>query len=147
MIRIRSRSPQVSSAVSQSKGYRQLCSLWFEYDLCLNRKPPSDHKFGITPIKRVPTAMFSLVNTPMFEHEAPKWPLEQGTYVWTAHHGSKFSLATFNFSSNLREMESSWTGILNRILRASKLCERQISLEPDFKPEFFILSRRYSDGL
>ena len=84
---------------------RQLCSLWFEYDLCLNRKPPSDHKiclmtlirirsmsnlkglscdsnmikkpqsgFGSMPIKRVSTAMFSLVRIrPMFEHEAPKW--------------------------------------------------------------------------
>ena len=24
--------------------YRQLCSLWFEYDPCLNRKPPNDLK-------------------------------------------------------------------------------------------------------
>ena len=48
----------MSSALCQSNGYRQLCSLWFKYDLCLNRKPPSDHiNFGITPIKRVSTAM------------------------------------------------------------------------------------------
>ena len=31
-------------ALRWSRGYRQLCSLWFKYDLCLNRKPPSDHK-------------------------------------------------------------------------------------------------------
>ena len=37
------------------------------------RKPPSG--FGIAPIKRVLTAMFSLVRIrPMFEQEAPKWP-------------------------------------------------------------------------
>ena len=30
----------MSSALCQSNGYRQLCSLWFEYDPCLNRKPP-----------------------------------------------------------------------------------------------------------
>ena len=28
---------------ADQSGYRQLCSLWFEYDLCLNRKPPNDH--------------------------------------------------------------------------------------------------------
>ena len=41
-IRIRSVSPQWLWRC-RSSGYRQLCSLWFEYDLCLNRKPPSDH--------------------------------------------------------------------------------------------------------
>ena len=78
MIRIRSRSPLVSLALSRSRGLRQLCSLWFEYDLCLNRKPSSDHiNFGIASIKRVTTAMFSLVwIRPMFEQESPKWPWE-----------------------------------------------------------------------
>ena len=105
MIWIRSRSPLVGLALRRSRGYRQLCSLWFEYDLCLNRKPPNDLErflttliriwskldpkalsydlntikkppggFGIAPIKRVSTAMFSLVRIwPMFEQEAPKW--------------------------------------------------------------------------
>ena len=91
-------------ALRRSRGYRQLCSLWFEYDLCLNRKPPNDLEsflndsdlntikvgsqkglsydsntikkppsgFGSVPIKRVPTAMFSLVRTrPIFKEEAP----------------------------------------------------------------------------
>ena len=92
-------------ALHRSRGYRQLCSLWFEYDLCLNRKPPNDlesffndsdsnmikvgsqmglsydsntikkppSELGLEPIKRVTTAMFSLVRIrPMFEQEAPK---------------------------------------------------------------------------
>ena len=95
----------MSLALSRSRGLRQLCSLWFEYDLCLNRKHPNDlesfsndsdsitikvgsqkglsydsdmikkppSEFGLEPIKRVTTAMFSLVRIrPMFEQEAPK---------------------------------------------------------------------------
>ena len=57
------------------------------YDSNTTRKPPQrPWSVGIAPIKRVPTAMFSLVNTPMFEQEAPKWytdePRSSGTYVW-----------------------------------------------------------------
>ena len=37
----------------RSSGYRQLCSLWFEYDLCLNRKPPSDHKSCLMTLIRI----------------------------------------------------------------------------------------------
>ena len=37
----------------QSSGYRQLCSLWFEYDLCLNRKPPSDHRICLMTMIRI----------------------------------------------------------------------------------------------
>ena len=96
----------VALALRRSRGYRQLCSLWFKYDLCLNRKPPNDlerflttlirirsksdpkglsydsdtikkppSEFGSVSIKRVSTAMFSLVRIrPMFEQEDPKWP-------------------------------------------------------------------------
>ena len=53
MIQIWSRSPQVGLAVCRSSGYRQLCSLWFEYDLCLNRKPPSDHKSCLMTLIRI----------------------------------------------------------------------------------------------
>ena len=43
------------------------------YDSNTIKKPPSE--LGSVPIKRVPTAMFSLVRIrPMFEQEAPKWP-------------------------------------------------------------------------
>ena len=55
----------------RSKSDPKGVKLWFEYD----QKTPSG--FGIAPIKRVPTAMFSLVRIrPMFEQEAPKWPWE-----------------------------------------------------------------------
>ena len=41
------------------------------YDSNTIKKPPSG--FGIAPIKRVPTTMFSLVRIrPMFEQETPK---------------------------------------------------------------------------
>ena len=53
MIQIWWRSPQVGLAVCRSSGYRQLCSLWFEYDLCLNRKPPSDHKSCLMTLIRI----------------------------------------------------------------------------------------------
>ena len=53
MIQIWSGSPQVGLAVCPSSGYRQLCSLWFEYDLCLNRKPPSDHKICLMTLIRI----------------------------------------------------------------------------------------------
>ena len=43
----------MSSALCQSNGYRQLCSLWFEYDPCLNRKPPSDFKNCLTTLIRI----------------------------------------------------------------------------------------------
>ena len=50
-------------SVNQTKGVK----LGFEYD----HVAPSG--FGVAPIKRVPTAMFSLVRIrPMFEQEAPK---------------------------------------------------------------------------
>ena len=51
-IRIRSVSPQWLWGC-QSSGYRQLCSLWFEYDLCLNRNPPSDHKSCLMTLIRI----------------------------------------------------------------------------------------------
>ena len=52
----------------QSKSDPKGVKLWFRYD-----QPPSE--FGFEPIKRVATAMFSLVRIrPMFEQEAPKWP-------------------------------------------------------------------------
>ena len=45
------------------------------YDSNTIKKPPSE--LGSVPIKRVPTAMFSLVRIrPMFEQEAPKWFLK-----------------------------------------------------------------------
>ena len=53
--------------VNRTKGVK----LRFEYD----HIAPSG--FGVAPIKRVPTTMFSLVRIwPMFEQEAPKWPWE-----------------------------------------------------------------------
>ena len=51
-IRIRSVSPQWLWRC-RSSGYWQLCSLWFEYDLCLNRKPPSDHKSCLMTLIRI----------------------------------------------------------------------------------------------
>ena len=53
MIQIWPRNSPVSSAICQSSGYRQLCSLWFEYDLCLNRKPPNDLESCLTTLIRI----------------------------------------------------------------------------------------------
>ena len=51
---------------------------------------------------------------------------------------SSFSVGNFLTAFKLELARDEFlfsTGVLNRILRASKLCGRQISLEPDFKPE------------
>ena len=40
----------VALALRRTRGYRQLCSLWFEYDLCLNRKPPNDLERFLTTL-------------------------------------------------------------------------------------------------
>ena len=53
MVQIWSRNSPMSSAVCQSSGYRQLCSLWFEYDLCLNRKLPSEYKSCLMTLIRI----------------------------------------------------------------------------------------------
>ena len=39
--------------VADQSGYRQLCSLWFEYDLCLNRKPPNDLESCLATLIRI----------------------------------------------------------------------------------------------
>ena len=101
MIRIRSRSPLVSSAVCWSRGYRQLCSLWFEYDLCLNRKPPNDLKSCLTTLIRirstsVPKGGWAMIQ--IWSKKTPQWARHfanhvgidsyvlfgsNTTYVWT----------------------------------------------------------------
>ena len=98
-IRMRSYSPPWVWRC-QSRGYRQLCSLWFEYDLCLNRKPPSDHKhFLMMPIRIRSTSDQKGVKLWfIYDQEAPKWVWQYAdqmgidsyvlfgsntTYVWT----------------------------------------------------------------
>ena len=98
-IRIRSVSPQWLWRC-QSSGYRQLCSLWFEYDLCLNRKPPSDHKSCLMTLIRIRSTSDPKGVKLWFRYdqEAPKWVWQYAdqvgidsyvlsgsnmTYVWT----------------------------------------------------------------
>ena len=179
MIRIQSRSPLVSLAVRRSKGFRRLCSLWFKYDLCLNRKPPSDHILALHR-SRGYWQLCSMSRKPPSDHNKisrKAWYLCLNRTSWQQ--------VLFNLSenSNLREINFFWTGSLNRIwklqnierdkftlsriwelknlavnkfplnrflnqiLRVSVLCGREMSLEPDFKPESFFLSRKFSDGL
>ena len=103
-------------------------------------KPPGDFSGSLAPIKRCSyssnttkppsdivalhrsrgVAMVRIRPKPPSDQWYDK-PIRYDTHVWTAHHGSRSSSATFNF---LQEINSSWTGILNRILRASKLCGR-----------------------
>ena len=95
-------------------------------------------------VKRVVTLCSLWSNAPMFEQEAPKWHAYQscssGTYVWVVL-CIQLSLVPVIF---LR----AWTceklilfepEILKPDLRASKLCRRQISLEPDCKPDIWEL--------
>ena len=51
-IRIRSYSPKWLWRC-RSRGYRQLCSLWFEYDLFLDRKPPNDLESCLTTLIQI----------------------------------------------------------------------------------------------
>ena len=99
-IRMRSYSPQWVWRC-QSRGYRQLCSLWFEYDPCLNRKPPNDLKSCLTTLIRirstsVPKGGWAMIQ--IWSRKTPQWARQfanqvgidsyvlfgsDTTYVWT----------------------------------------------------------------
>ena len=74
-----SRSPQVGLEVCRSSGYRQLCSLWFEYNLCLNRKPPSDFKNCLTTLIRIRSTLVPKGVKLWFKYDQRKLPNELGT--------------------------------------------------------------------
>ena len=69
----------MSSALCQSNGYRQLCSLWFEYDPCLNRKPPSDFKNCLTTLIRIRSTSVLKGVKLRFKYDQRKLPNELGT--------------------------------------------------------------------
>ena len=77
-IRIRSYSPQWVWRC-QSRGYRQLCSLWFEYNLCLNRKPPNDFKNCLTTLIRIRSTSVLKGVKLRFKYDQRKLPNELGT--------------------------------------------------------------------
>ena len=77
-IRIRSYSPQWVWWC-QSRGYRQLCSLWFEYDPCLNRKPPNDFKNCLTTLIRIRSTSVPKEVKLWFKYDQRKLPNELGT--------------------------------------------------------------------
>ena len=79
MVQIWPRNSPMSSAVCRSKGYRQLCSLWFEYDLCLNRKPPSDFKNCLTMLIRIRSTSVLKGVKLRFKYDQRKLPNELGT--------------------------------------------------------------------
>ena len=85
----------------RSRGYRQLCSLWFEYDPCLNMKPPNDFKSCLTTLIRirstsVPKGGWAMIQ--IWSKKTPQWARQfanqvgidsyvlfgsNTTYVWT----------------------------------------------------------------
>ena len=75
---IKENSP-MSSALCQSNGYRQLCSLWFEYDPCLNRKPPNDFKNCLTTLIRIRSTSVLKGVKLRFKYDQRKLPNELGT--------------------------------------------------------------------
>ena len=77
-IRMRSYSPQWVWRC-QSRGYRQLCSLWFEYDPCLNRKPPSDFKNCLTTLIRIRSTSVLRGVKLWFKYDQRQPPNELGT--------------------------------------------------------------------
>ena len=76
-IRIRSYSPQWVWCC-QSKGYRQLCSLWFEYDPCLNRKPPNDLERCLTTLIQIRSTSVPKGGWAMIQIWSKKLPNELG---------------------------------------------------------------------
>ena len=62
----------------RSRGYRQLCSLWFEYDLCLNGKPPNDLESCLTTLIRIRSTSVPKGVEPWFKHDQEKFPNELG---------------------------------------------------------------------
>ena len=143
MIRIRSRSPLVGLALRRSRGYRQLCSLWFEYDLCLNRKPPNDLETFLTTLIRIRSKSDQKgLSYDSNTIQPPNWSLKQDTNVWVVL-CNRLSLVPWIFSenSNLREINSFWTRTLNRIWELQSFVgdkfplNRILNLNPSFKPE------------
>ena len=106
-------------------------------------KPPSDFPGGLMPIKRCS------YGSNMTKPPSDIVSCAQGAPMFELCFCNRLSLVPLIFpeNSNLREIILLNRKFLNRILRASKLCGRQLSLEPDFKPESFFLSRKFSDGL
>ena len=95
--------------------------------------------------------MFSLVNTPMFEQEAPEWYCElcsRGTYVWAVLL-QQTRFGPFNFSWEL-ELERDYTfepEILKPDIESFKALWETAPLKPDFKPGSFFLGQNFSNGL
>ena len=106
-------------------------------------EPPCSHNCGIAPIKRCSYGS----NTTKPPNDTVS--CAQGAPMFELCFCNRLSLVPLIFpeNSNLREIILLNRKFLNRILRASKLCGRQLSLEPDFKPESFFLSRKFSDSL
>ena len=63
----------------RSRGYRQLCSLWFEYDLCLNRKPPNDLESCLTMLIQIRSTSVPKDVKLWFKYDQRKLPNELGT--------------------------------------------------------------------
>ena len=77
---IKENSP-MSSALCQSNGYRQLCSLWFEYDPCLNRKPPNDFRSCLTTLIRIRSTSVPKGVKLWFKYDQRQPPNELGTFA------------------------------------------------------------------
>ena len=117
LIRIRS--------VNRTKGVK----LRFEYD----HIAPSG--FGVAPIKRVPTAMFSLVRIrPMFEQEAPKWPWElfNDADSNTIHVGSQRGLS---YDANMIKENSPMSSALCQSNGYRQLLFSLVRIRPMFEQE------------
>ena len=86
----------------QSRGYRQLCSLWFEYDPCLNRKPPNDFKNCLTTLIRIRSTSVPKGGWTMIQI----WPKK--TPQWARHFANQMGIDSYVlFGSNTTYV---WTG-------------------------------------
>ena len=100
-IRVRSYSPQWVWRC-RSRGYRQLCSLWFEYDPCLNRKPPNDLKNCLTTLIRIRSTSVPKGGWAMIQIWSKKTP------QWARHFANQMGIDSYVlFGSNTTYV---WTG-------------------------------------
>ena len=119
-IRIRSYSPQWLWRC-RSRGYRQLCSLWFEYDLCLNRKAPNDLESCLTALIRIRSTSVPEGGWTMIQIWSKKTP------QWARHFANQMGIdSCVLFGSNTTYV---WTGspLMTLLLTAR--------FEYDYKPD------------
>ena len=112
-----------------SRGYRQLCSLGFGYDPCLNRKPPNDLKSCLTTLIWIRSTSVPKGGCAMIQIWSKKTP------QWARHFANQMGIDSYVlFGSNTTYV---WTGSPQVIV----LCTARFEFDhkPDPPPSYHVI--------